>query len=92
MAVSALTEKAHPVKFAVSLMLITGCIAAILGLSALVGLLREDILENGVKALTKVMGMIAILMAASALTAKSNYRSVIAAIIGCSVIMGEMLL
>ena len=92
MAASALTEKAHPVKFAVSLMLITGCIAAILGLSALVGLLREDILENGVKALTKVMGMIAILMAASALTAKSNYGSVIAAIIGVSVIMGEMLL
>ena len=92
MAVSALTEKAHPVKFAVSLMLITGCIAAILGLSALVGLLREDILENGVKALTKVMGMIAILMAASALTAKANYGAVIAAIIGVSVIMGEMLL
>ena len=92
MAASALTEKAHPVKFAVSLMLITGCIAAILGLSALVGLLREDILENGVKALTKVMGMIAILMAASALTAKANYGAVIAAIIGVSVIMGEMLL
>ena len=92
MAVSALTEKAHPVKFAVSLMLITGCIAAILGLSALVGLLREDILENGVKALTKVMSMIAILMAASALTAKANYGAVIAAIIGVSVIMGEMLL
>ena len=92
MAVSALTEKAHPVKFAVSLMLITGCLAAILGLSALVGLLREDILENGVKALTKVMGMIAILMAASALTAKANYGAVIAAIIGVSVIMGEMLL
>lgn len=92
MAVSALTEKAHPVKFAVSLMLITGCLAAILGLSALVGLLREDILENGVKALTKVIGMIAILMAASALTAKANYGAVIAAIIGVSVIMGEMLL
>lgn len=92
MAVSALTEKAHPVKFAVSLMLITGCLAAILGLSALAGLLREDILENGVKALAKVMGMIAILMAASALTAKSNYGAVIAAIIGVSVIMGEMLL
>lgn len=92
MAVSALTEKAHPVKFAVSLMLITGCLAAILGLSALVGLLREDILENGVKVLTKVMGMIAILMAASALTAKANYGAVIAAIIGVSVIMGEMLL
>ena len=92
MAASALTEKAHPVKFAVSLMLITGCLAAILGLSALVGLLREDILENGVKALTKVMGMIAILMAASALTAKANYGAVIAAIIGVSVIMGEMLL
>ena len=92
MAVSALTEKAHPVKFAVSLMLITGCIAAILGLSALVGLLREDILENGVKALTKIMVMIAILMAASALTAKANYGAVIAAIIGVSVIMGEMLL
>ena len=92
MAASALTEKAHPVKFAVSLMLITGCLAAILGLSALAGLLREDILENGVKALTKVMGMIAILMAASAFTAKSNYGAVIAAIIGVSVIMGEMLL
>lgn len=92
MAASALTEKAHPVKFAVSLMLITGCLAAILGLSALAGLLREDILENGVKALAKVMGMIAILMAASAFTAKSNYGAVIAAIIGVSVIMGEMLL
>ena len=92
MAASALTEKAHPVKFAVSLMLITGCLAAILGLSALAGLLREDILENGVKALTKVMGMIAILMAASALTAKANYGAIIAAIIGVSVIMGEMLL
>ena len=92
MAASALTEKAHPVKFAVSLMLITGCLAAILGLSALAGLLREDILENGVKALAKVMGMIAILMAASALTAKANYGAVIAAIIGVSVIMGEMLL
>lgn len=92
MAASALTEKAHPVKFAVSLMLITGCLSAILGLSALVGLLREDILENGVKALRKIMVMIAILMAASAFTAKSNYGSVIAAIIGVSVIMGEMLL
>ena len=92
MAASALTEKAHPVKFAVSLMLITGCLAAILGLSALAGLLREDILENGVKALRKIMVMIAILMAASAFTAKSNYGSVIAAIIGVSVIMGEMLL
>ena len=92
MAASALTEKAHPVKFAASLVLITGCLAAILGLSALAGLLREDILENGVKALTKVMGMIAILMAASALTAKANYGAVIAAIIGVSVIMGEMLL
>ena len=92
MAASALTEKAHPVKFAVSLMLITGCLAAILGLSALAGLLREDILENGVKALRKIMVMIAILMAASALTAKSNYGAVIAAIIGVSVIMGEMLL
>ena len=92
MAASALTEKAHPVKFAVSLMLITGCLAAILGLSALAGLLREDILENGVIALRKIMVMIAILMAASALTAKSNYGAVIAAIIGVSVIMGEMLL
>ena len=92
MAASALTEKAHPVKFAVSLMLITGCLAAILGLSALAGLLREYILENGVKALRKIMVMIAILMAASALTAKSNYGAVIAAIIGVSVIMGEMLL
>ena len=92
MAVSALTEKAHPVKFAVSLMLITGCLAAILGLSALAGLLREDILENGVIALRKIMVMIAILMAASAFTAKANYGAVIAAIIGVSVIMGEMLL
>lgn len=92
MAASALTEKAHPVKFAASLALITGCLAAILGLSALAGLLREDILENGVKALTKVMGMIAILIAASAFTAKANYGAVIAAIIGVSVIMGEMLL
>lgn len=92
MAASALTEKAHPVKFAVSLMLITGCLAAILGLSALAGLLREDILENGVNALTKIIGMIAILTAASAFTAKANYGAVIEAIIGVSVIMGEMLL
>lgn len=92
MAASALTEKAHPVKFAISLSLITGCIAALVGLAVIAGLVPAEKLEQGRNAILELIGMVALLMVASSLTAKSNYGSIIAAIVGISAIMAEILL
>lgn len=91
MAVSALTEKAHPIKFAASLMLITGCVSLLVGVAALAGLIPPERLKRGAEAVGGLLLLVIALEAVSALTGKSDYKAIIASIISISVIMGEIL-
>ena len=86
------TEKAHPVKFAASLILITGCIGLIAGMAALIGLIKLEQLGKGIAAIAVLELMVAGLMFVSKFTEKADYKSIMAALIGVNAIIVELML
>ena len=86
------TEKAHPVKFAASLILITGCIGLLAGMAALIGLIKLEQLGKGIAAIAVLELMVAGLMFVSKFTEKADYKSIMAALIGVNAIIVELML
>ena len=86
------TEKAHPVKFAASLILITGCIGLMAGMAALIGLIKLKQLGKGIAAIAVLELMVAGLMFVSKFTEKADFKSIMAALIGVNAIIVELML
>ena len=86
------TEKAHPVKFAASLILISGCIGLMAGMAALIGLIKLEQLGKGVAVIGVLELMVAGLMFVSKFTEKADFKSIMAALIGVNAIIVELML
>ena len=86
------TEKAHPVKFAASLILISGCIGLLAGMAALIGLIKLEQLGKGVAVIGVLELMVAGLMFVSKFTEKADFKSIMAALIGVNAIIVELML
>ena len=86
------TEKAHPVKFAASLILITGCIGLLAGMAALIGLIKLEQLGKGIAVIVVLELMVAGLMFVSKFTEKANFKSIMAALIGVNAIIVELMI
>lgn len=86
------TEKAHPVKFAASLILITGCIGLLAGMAALIGLIKLEQLGKGIAVIGVLEILVAGLMFVSKFTEKANFKSIMAALIGVNAIIVELML
>lgn len=86
------TEKAHPVKFAASLILITGCIGLLAGMAALIGLIKLEQLGKGIAIIAVLEILVAGLMFVSKFTEKANFKSIMAALIGVNVIIVELMI
>ena len=87
------TKNAQMIKFASSLLIISGALLIMTGISALLGSMNPSTLDNGIKALSKLVGLIALLEICSAMTGKggTSLKSVIALIMGISVLTGELI-
>lgn len=86
------TEKAHPVKFAASLILITGCIGLLAGMAALIGLIKLEQLGKGIAVIGVLELMVAGLMFVSKFTEKADFKSIMAALIGVNAIIVELMI
>ena len=86
------TEKAHPVKFAASLILISGCIGLLAGMAALIGLIKLEQLGKGVAVIGVLELMVAGLMFVSKFTEKADFKSIMAALIGVNAIIVELMI
>ena len=86
------TEKAHPVKFAASLILISGCIGLMAGMAALIGLIKLEQLGKGVAVIGVLELMVAGLMFVSKFTEKADFKSIMAALIGVNAIIVELMI
>lgn len=86
------TRKSGMIKFATSLLIISGALLIMTGLTAVLGSLNPLMINNGIKALSALVGLIAILEVCSAIAGKSgkSIKSVIALIISVSVLTGEL--
>lgn len=86
------TRKSGMIKFATSLLIISGALLIMTGLTAILGSLNPLMINNGIKALSALVGLIAILEVCSAIAGKSgkSIKSVIALIISVSVLTGEL--
>lgn len=92
MKVSEHTEKAHPIKFAASLVLITGCVALLGGLVALIGLIKLPQLLKGTAIVAALLGLVAGLAFVSKFTEKANFKAITAALVAINVIMVEIMI
>lgn len=86
------TRKSGMIKFATSLLIISGALLIMTGLTAILGSLNPLMINNGIKALSALVGLIAILEVCSAIAGRSgkSIKSVIALIISVSVLTGEL--
>lgn len=86
------TRKSGMIKFATSLLIISGALLIMTGLTAILGSLNPLTINNGIKALSALVGLIAILEVCSAIAGRSgkSIKSVIALIISVSVLTGEL--
>ena len=86
------TRKSGMIKFATSLLIISGALLIMTGLTAILGSLNPLMISNGIKALSALVGLIAILEVCSAIAGRSgkSIKSVIALIISVSVLTGEL--
>ena len=88
---SKFTEKANPIKFSLSLIVMTGAMALLLKLAEKAGKIDPTQLQQGMLAIGALGLMIMALEAVSSLTGKANTKALTSLMVGLVVLFGEMI-
>lgn len=91
MLVSQFTEKAHPVKFAAALLVITGCVAMLGGLAALFGLIPLPQLAKGLGVIYALTMLIGALMVVSQYTEKANVKAIVMMLVSVEILFATII-